>query len=199
MMKWVFKLRRYLIIAAVIILVGAGIWIWRTSLKPQNEDKIEVAPARMVDLRPVADLCGMEIYREATVVDTINNKVIFGIWKVNGRVLFDLDDLQDVVRSASDGAQAGDTLRLKLPKERVELLESNAPGSWRVVDTYSLKFMGNDRMTPEEENRVKREAIAKLRRDLYSDGTVATARKEAAATLERLLTPMLGCPVIVSY
>lgn len=168
-------------------------------------------PARMVDLKAVANLCSMEIYREETVLDTVNGKVIFGIWKLQGEILFDVESLPAQIAVAEsnypsemeeDGTASSaypDTIRLSLPKEKIELLESTAPDSWRVIDTYSLKLFGNDRMTPEEENQVKKKALLRARRALSKDGTVERARKDAAKTLSDFLTPMVGKPVKVSY
>ncbi len=196
MRKGVYKFWRYLLATAIVVLAGVGIWIWKSAADGDSGEQITPEPARMVDLRAVADLCGMEIYREETVLDTIHDKVLFGIWKLNGRILFDVEGIPAQL-AVADTAAPGDTLRIRLPKERVELLESTAPDAWRVVDTYSLKLFGTDRLTPEEENLVKRRALERTRRGLYKDGTVERARREASATLTRMLTPVAGRPVAV--
>lgn len=195
-MKGLLKIWRYILATAIVALICVGVWLWQSSSDRNSGEQITLEPARQVDLRALAALCSMEIYREETVVDTINGKVIFGIWKLNGRVLFDLEGLPAVI-AVSDSV-AADTLRIRLPRERVELLEATLPESWRVVDTYSLRLFGSDRLTPEEENLVKKKALARTRQGLYSDGTVERARKEAALSISSLLSPIVGRPVVVS-
>lgn len=198
-LKGYIRLKGYLFAGGLILIIIAGIFLI-TKLRGFSKDEITIEEGRTVDLRPIAELCSMEIYREAIVSDTVNNKAIYGIQKQQGRITFDIEELPDEVRVAinSTDSLASDTLRLHLPKEKVEILESTEKGSWRVIDTKNLKLFGSNRMTPEEENIVKRHAIESARRKLYQDGTVATARREAAATLQALASQLTGRPVIVS-
>lgn len=197
MMKSLLKIWRYLIATAILVLAGAGVWYLKSSKESLSYEKREVLPTRVADLRAAADLCATEIYREESVVDTVSGKVIFGIWKIKGRILYDLDNLDEALPGPSETRSGTDTVRLRLPKERIELLEAPEADSWRVVDSYSLRLGGSSRLTPEEENQVKREGLARIKRKLYSDGTVKISRKEAALTLERFLTAVAGCPVKV--
>lgn len=195
-MKEIIKIWRLVLLTAIVAIVGVVVWMVLDARRGRGEQEtIEVKPARMVDMREVANLCGMEIYREETVLDTIHGKVIFAIWKIQGRILFDVEGLPSQLKVGEDNQ--GDTIHIRLPKERVELLESTAPGSWRVVDTRNLSLFGSGSLTPEEENAVKRRALARVRKSLYTDGTVGRARTEASATITRLLTPLLSCPILV--
>ena len=196
-MKGFIKIWRLLLLTAVIIIAGFVVWmIWDARRGGENSEKIDVAPARMVDLREVADLCGMEIYREETLLDTLHGKVIFAIWKLQGRILFDVEGLPSQLRVAEE--EDADTLRIHLPRERIELLEAASPGAWRVVDTHSLTLFGSGRLTPEEENMVKRRGLERVRKSLYRDGTVERARREAAATIRRIVEPIAGRHVEVN-
>ena len=196
-MKGFIKIWRLLLLTAVIIIAGVVVWmIWDARRGGENSEKIDVAPARMVDLREVADLCGMEIYREETLLDTLHGKVIFAIWKLQGRILFDVEGLPAQLRVAEE--EDADTLRIRLPRERIELLEAASPGAWRVVDTHSLTLFGSGRLTPEEENMVKRRGLERVRKSLYRDGTVEKARHEAAATIRRIVEPIAGRHVEVN-
>ena len=196
-MKGLIKIWRLLLLTAVIIIAGFVVWmIWDARRGGENSEKIDVAPARMVDLREVADLCGMEIYREETLLDTLHGKVIFAIWKLQGRILFDVEGLPAQLRVAEE--EDADTLRIRLPRERIELLEAASPGAWRVVDTHSLTLFGSGRLTPEEENMVKRRGLERVRKSLYRDGTVERAHREAAATIRRIVEPIAGRHVEVN-
>lgn len=190
----------YLIIFLAICAIGCGVYFWLHRNLPETEEKITIEPGKIVDLRPLAELCAMEIYRETVIADTINGKVIYGIQKQQGRITFNIEDMPDKVQAAIDNEDsiALDTLRIILPKEKVSVYESSAPDSWRVVDTKSLKLFGSSKMTSSEENKVKERAIIRTKRRLYEDGTVKRARKEAATTLSQLASAMTGRPVIVA-
>ncbi|MDE6271898.1 MAG: hypothetical protein K2M31_02695 [Muribaculaceae bacterium] len=192
-------LRNYIILILIICAAGAGIYLWLRSRLPEPQEKITIEEGKIVDLRPIADLCAMQIYRETFVSDTINNRVIYGIQKQQARISFDIEDFPAQVKAAvlPGDSVAGDTLRLKLPKEKVEVFESTEPNSWRVIDTKSLRLFESSKMTQAEENMAKRHAIERTRKNLYKDGSVIRARHEAAVTLTRMASAMTGRPVIV--
>ncbi len=179
-----------IIVLGILIAVGAGFAIWKFSGKREKAPEVEVAPAKVNHLATIARLCTVELYSEVPVLDTVGSKVIFGIQKQKGRISFDLETL-------NINAEA-DTIIVRLPKEKIELFESTDPHSWEVVDTKNLNVFGTSKLTAEEDNAVKRKIAAKSEARLYKDGTVARARKEGKATLERLLTAFYGRPAIVT-
>lgn len=188
-----------LLLLAGIAIVIALLLILRT--RSTDEEVIIVEPGRVVDIRSIAELSSMEFYREATIVDTINNKVIIGIQKQQGSISFDLESLPSelaVAESAVDSL-AGDTIHLTLPGEHIEVYESTDRNSWRVIDSKNLKLFGTSRLSPEEENLVKRKALEATRKSLLSDGTVERARKEASENLRIMTEKLTNRPVAVSY
>lgn len=169
------------IAAAVFILLNAG-----------KKEKVTIEAARINEVKTMVSLCAMDIYREVPVLDTVNDKVIVAVQKQQGSISFDIENLHIDAE--------GDTVRLVLPPETVEIRESTEENSWQVIDTKNIGFLGairRDRLTDREENRVK----AKLRRNaiksLYQDGTVARARTEAAKNLELMLEKIYRKPVKV--
>lgn len=196
-MKIIFKFR--LILTAIVIAAISVVFLYFLLRPKDDKENILIDEAKIVDLRPIAELCSMEIYRETVVSDTINHKAIYGIQKQQGSITFDIEGLPSDVKVAlsSRDSLAKDTLRLRLPKERVNVFESTAPDSWKVVDTKSLRLFSTSVMTPEEENIAKRRAIERTRRSLYRDGTVARARKEAAITLRDFAEKLTGRPVVI--
>lgn len=192
-------IRNYIILIFIICACGAGLYFWLRSNLPASEEKITIEQGKIVDLRPIAELCAMEIYRETFISDTINHRVIYGLQKQQGRITFDIETLPARVKvSLHQGdSLSNDTLRLHLPKEKVEIFESAEPDSWRVIDTKSLRLFESSKMTQAEENMAKRNAIERTRKALYHDGTVQRARHEAAVTLTRMASAMTGRPVIV--
>ena len=177
-----------LILTAAIAFLG-----WQLYRYLQRPDEIEVLPAKPGDIKEMARLCSMEIYNEVSVLDTVNSKVIFAVQKQSGSISFDMENLQI--------DDSGDTVRILLPREIVEVYESNEKNAWEVIDTKAIgpmAFLRSNKFTTTEENRVKSKIKAKAIRRLYSNGTVRQARKDAVENLTRLMEGVYRKPVIVS-
>ncbi len=186
-----FIIAKIAIIAAVAcLLVAAGVYMVHKVKTADPEKTYEVAEGKVADLRQLAEICTVDIYSEVPVLDTVNQKVLFGIQKQRGSVSFDLEKLQ----VNADG----DTVRVVLSPEIVELYESTDSNSWEVVDTKSLRLLGNGRLTAEEDNLVKSHIRAKSIRELYRNGTIRRARAEACTNLQSLYSRIYRRPVVVT-
>ena len=179
------KLIRLVLWIAAVAALAVGVYL----ITRKDKDPYDVGKARISDIESMARLCTIDIYNEAPVLDTINNKVIFAIQKQRGSISFDLDSL--------DTSYSGDTVIVTLPRDIVEIHESTDPDSWQVIDTKSLALFVKDRMSLQEENAVKSKIRSRAIRQLYENGTVARARSEAAANLRSLLEMSLRHPVRV--
>lgn len=181
---------KFALAAILVIGIAAALYF---SFRPKKEE-ISVGQAEIADIRSFATLCSMDFYNETPIIDTIHSRVLVGIQKQRGSILFPLDDL-------SIDPEA-DTIRISLPKERIELFEAADPDSWRVVDTKyigPLPLLHSDTMPLKDENIIKSRAMRKSRQALYRDGTVLRARRHAAHTLADLLSKLYRRPAIVSY
>lgn len=178
------------IIAVVCCVVALGVYIVNR-VKSANPDKTyEVAEGKVADVKQLAELCTVEIYSEVPVLDTINDKVLFGVQKQRGSVSFDLEKLQVDAQ--------GDTVFVTLSPEIIRLEEATDSNSWEVIDTKSLKLMRSGRLTAEEDNMVKSHIKSKSVRELYKNGTVKRARTEACANLRALYSRIYKKPVVVT-
>lgn len=181
---------KIIIAVALIAMAGAAAYFY---LKEDNE-KIVVENGRIADVRTLAELCTVDFYNEVPVLDTVDNIVIFAVQKQQGSISFDIENI--------DIDDTGDTVRVTLPKEIIEVHESTEPNSWQVIDTKNIGFLGplrNDRLTNAQENRVKAKLRSDATRRLYRDGTVRQARTDAAAQLQSLLEKIYRRPVRVEY
>lgn len=174
-------------IAAIAVFIG-----WQAYRHLQRPEEIVVLPSRAQDVKEMVRLCSMEIYNEVPVLDTVNLKVMFAVQKQSSSITFDLEhpDIDDT----------GDTVRVTLPREIVEIHESTEKNSWQVIDTKAIGPMAlirSDKFTPEEENLVKAKLKARSISRLYSNGTVRQARKDAAENLAKLLEAAYQKPVKV--
>ena len=114
-----------LILAAAIAFFG-----WQLYRYLQHPEEIEVLPSKPGDVKEMARLCSMEIYNEVSVLDTVNSKVIFAVQKQSGSISFDMENLQ-----VDD---SGDTIKIVLPREIVDIYESNEKTGWEVIDTKAI-------------------------------------------------------------
>ena len=185
------KYLKYLIPLALVAL--AAFLGWRIYRYFQHPEEIEVLPSRPGDVKEMARLCSMEIYNEVSVLDTVNYKVMFAVQKQSGSISFDVELL--------DIDDSGDTVRITLPPEIVDVHESTEKNSWQVIDTKAIgpmAFLRTNKFTLEEENRVKAKLKANSIKRLYANGTVRQARKDAVENLTRLMQAAYRRPVVVS-
>ncbi|MDE6290204.1 MAG: hypothetical protein K2M16_01600 [Muribaculaceae bacterium] len=176
-----------LIIISVLAFFG-----WQAYRYFQRPEEIEVLPSHPGDVKEMVRLCSMEIYNEVPVLDTVNFKVMFAVQKQSGSISFDIEHL-----NIDD---TGDTVRIQLPREIVDVKESTEKNSWQVIDTKAIGPMAilrSNKFTLEEENRVKAKLKANSIKRLYSNGTVRQARKDAVDNLTRLMEAAYRKPVIV--
>lgn len=179
-------------IIPLLLLALASFLGWQIYRYFQRPDEIEVMPSRPGDVKEMTRLCSMEIYNEVPVLDTVNFKVIFAVQKQSGSISFDVEHLE-----IND---SGDTVRIQLPREIVEVNESTEKDSWNVIDTKAIGPMAilrSNKFTLEEENRVKAKLKANSIKRLYDNGTVRQARKDAVENLTRMMQAAYRKTVIV--
>lgn len=177
-----------LVLAAAIAFLG-----WQLYRYFQRPEEIEVLPSKPGDVKEMARLCSMEIYNEVSVLDTVNYKVIFAVQKQSGSITFDMENMQI--------DDTGDTAKIVLPREIVDVYESNEKNAWEVIDTKAIgpmAFLRSNKFTAAEENRVKSKLKTKAIHRLYSNGTIKQARKDAVENLTRLMEGVYRKPVIVN-
>lgn len=177
-----------LVLAAAIAFLG-----WQVYRYMQRPEEIEVLPSKPGDVKELARLCSMEIYNEMSILDTVNSKVMFAVQKQSGSISFDMENIRI--------DDSGDTIKIILPREIVEVYESSEKNAWEVIDTKAIgpmAFLRSNKFTTAEENRVKSKIKAKAIRRLYSNGTVKQAREETVENLTRLMEGVYRKPVIVT-
>ncbi len=177
-----------LILAAAIAFCG-----WQLYRYFQRPEEIEVLPSKPGDVKEMARLCSMEIYNEVSVLDTVNYKVIFAVQKQSGSITFDMENLKI--------DDSGDTIKIVLPREIVEVYEANEKNAWEVIDTKAIgpmAFLRSNKITAAEENRVKSKLKSKAIKRLYANGTIRQARKDATENLTRLMEGVYRKPVVVT-
>lgn len=176
-----------LLLVAAIAAAGAYIvWQWHSS--PEADD-LRMREAKIREVRGMVELCSMEIYDEVPVKGHIGKRNIFAKMTLKGSVNFDIENLSPDLTA--------DTVRIALPPERVDVLESTDDNSYTVIDTWNTSFLGSDHFTTAEENAIKDKVRAGWIRRVYANGTVARARAEARQNLAALLRGILGKPVVV--
>lgn len=182
-------MNKNLILIAISIIAAIAIYFSFASPK----QTIDVSKGQISKIETMAQLCAIDIYSEVPVLDTINNKVIFAIQKQKGSVSFDLENMQ----MDTDG----DTVKITLSPEIVDLYEATEENSWEVIDTKSIGTMSmfkSDKFTDEEENAIKANIKKNSKKLLYHNGTIERARAEGARNLQTLMEKVYNKPVKVS-
>lgn len=175
-------------IAFIIVVAIAAIAIYFV-FSPKSND-IEVSKGRIRNVESLVQLCTVDFYNEVPVKDTVNLKMLFGIQKQQGSISFDMDKLRI--------DDSGDTVRITLPPEIIDIQESTEKDSWQVVDTKGLTILTRDKLTDAEENQIKSQIRQKSIRRLYKNGTVRHARAEAVRNLSSFMEKIYRRPVIVT-
>lgn len=156
---------------------------------PVETRHITMTPARVKQISDMLELCTLDIYEETGINDTINGKGLFAIQRLRGSVSFDLTSL----RVDSVGV---DSIRVYLPAEKVELLESTEPGSYRVVDVWNVKYpLLATNLTVAEENALKARAAGRIKDLAYRRGYVGKARAAAVESLQKMYSLLPGVTV----
>lgn len=153
---------------------------------------IDVSKGQISKIETMAQLCAIDIYSEVPVLDTINNKVMFAVQKQKGSVSFDLENMQMNT--------TGDTVKITLSPEIVDLYEATEDNSWEVIDTKAIGSMSmfrSDKFTDEEENAIKANIKKNSKKLLYHNGTIERARAEGARNLQTLMEKVYNKPVKV--
>ena len=177
-----------IVLIAIAVAIGYGAWQWyKTVIGPGQRD--DIAPGRITDIRPMVEMCTLEFYREVPMRDSIGTKHIFARRKIEGQIRFDIDSLRVDV--------AADTIRVTLPHETIIVRESTDDNAYEIIDVWNTSIFGSSRLSNAEENILRRRHDARIRQELYDDGTVERARKDAADNLATMLSVMYRRPAIV--
>lgn len=181
--------KKYIWIALGILVVGLTLMIIFISL---HEHRVEITTreARIKDIKAVAQLSSIEIYNDVPIVDTINNKVMFAMQKQKGSIAFDLEKI--IIDSD------GDTVKIILSPEIVNLYESTEPKSWEVLDSKAIgwnRMFRSDEITDKEESILKGKIKDRAIKQLYSSGVIERARSEGALTLQGFMELIYRKPV----
>lgn len=185
------KLGFYKYIAGLLVVAGILFFVLFFSFH-RERITIDLTEAYIKDVRSMTQLCSMDIYNEVPVVDTINNRVMFAVQKQQGSISFDIEKLET--------KKEGEKMIITLPPEIVEIYESTEPNSWQVIDTKAigpLSFLRSDNMPEDDERKLKLKIKNKAVRQLYLEGIVQKARKEAALNLASLMTKIYGGEIMV--
>ena len=183
------KIKNLIIIAVAVIAIVAIVLYFSTTTPNKT---IDVRKGQISNVATMAQLCAIDIYSEVPILDTINNKVMFAVQKQKGSISFDLENMQMDAE--------GDTVKITLSPEIVDLYEATEDNSWEVIDTKAIGKMAllrSDKFTDEEENALKAKIKRNSKKLLYKNGTIERARAEGSKNLQVLMEKVYKKPVLV--
>lgn len=183
-------INKKVIVAAVAIFAAIGVVLYISFSSPKKT--IDVSQGQISKIETMAQLCAIDIYSEVPVLDTVNNKVMFAVQKQKGSVSFDLENMQMDTE--------GDTVKVTLSPEIVDLYEATEDNSWEVIDTKAIGTMAllrSDKFTDEEENIIKAKIKRNSKKLLYQNGTIERARAEGVKNLRSLIEKVYRKPAVI--
>ncbi|MDE6017929.1 MAG: hypothetical protein K2G85_03845 [Muribaculaceae bacterium] len=178
-------------IIAVVAIVGVATFLYFYFDTPNKT--IDVSKGTIKKVETMAQLCAIDIYNEIPILDTVNNKVICAVQKQKGSVSFDLENMKMDTE--------GDTVKIVLSPEIIELYEATEDKSWEVIDTKAIGMLSSlrsSRLSEGEENAVKANIKKNSKKLLYQNGTIERARAEGARNLQQLMEKVYRKPVKVT-
>ncbi|MDE6418013.1 MAG: hypothetical protein K2K49_02255 [Duncaniella sp.] len=178
---------RVAVVLCILAIIAMTAYMWKTAPEPS---RIRTYSAKVLDLSPMARLCTLDIYEDVPVKGRVGKKHLVARMTLNGSITFDLDNVIPEER--------GDTLRVTLPPERVEIYESTEPESYIVIDTWNDALFGSSTLTTSQENAIKAKVKENFCKKLYARGDIARARAEAVRNLTAMLAGLTGKIVIVT-
>ena len=124
------------IIFMVLVVVGAGMLIWRSG---EGSTNMTVSETKLSEIKEMVKLCSLEVRDDVAIKDSINGKWIFAKNTINGYIRFDLEKLDYQLRN--------DSVFIFLPPEEIEVYESSSPNSYEVIDTWDNTLFVLRKMT----------------------------------------------------
>lgn len=174
------------IIFLVLVVVGAGMLIWRSG---EGSTNMTVSETKLSEIKEMVKLCSLEVRDDVAIKDSIDGKWIFAKNTINGYIRFDLEKLDYQLRN--------DSVFIFLPPEEIEVYESSSPNSYEVIDTWDNTLFGLRKMTSDEETAIKKRMADSYKASFYEKGYVRRARESAVNTLNRMLGMMDGNITVV--
>lgn len=179
-------------IAIVVITVIAGFLLYTFVFS--SKSSISVSKGNINKVETMVELCAIDFYNEVAVVDTIDNWICFGKQKQRGSISFDIENIETEI--------TGDTVKIILPTEIIEIMESTDKESWVSVDSKDLDFiierLSSSTAPKEVWSKVKQNAFKNSKKKLYQNGVVERARLEASQSLQDLMEKVYRKPVKVT-
>ena len=176
-------------IMALVVLAVAGIAVWKWQTSPEV-DNVKMTSAKISDIKELAELCTTEIYEDVPVQGYVGTRHLVARATLRGTISFELDSM--------DVDKTGDTVRVTLPAEKVDVKESTEPNSYVVIDSWNDRIFSKQGFTTAEENKLKAMVRDNFVKQIYAKGYVKRARAEAVSNLESTLGAMTGRPVEVT-
>lgn len=176
------KIRTLIILIIIAILAMMVVILWPSETENAPMNKCTITEARVKQIKDLVQLQTLEIYEETSIKDTINGKGVFAMVRLEGSISYDLEQL----KIDSIGK---DSIRVTLPPEKVELLESTLPNSYRIIDVWNVKYpLLPANLTAEEENKLKQQFVKNKQQLAYNNGYVKQANQSARETLTKLFS-----------
>ena len=186
------QLVKAVILIAILLFLIVGFFTVRNIiLKRQQETTHKVLYSAITDVRSVVRVTSLEGIRSVPVHYEKDGVGAFGVGTYRFRITYDVDQMDSYVH--------GDSIIVRLPKEKITILEDESQG-FKVLDVWGTnifsRFIGPD-LSVDRENRMRATAMAQVDSDLRSQGIVKQARDHAMTLITDMLSLVPGTVIVL--
>lgn len=187
------RIRNIIIATTAIFLIVAGLLI-SAHLRGRraSETTHRILHSTIADVQSIVRITSLEGVRSVPVKYEKNGVGAFGIGSYRFHISYDVERLESYIQ--------GDTIVVRLPHETVTILEDEGQG-FKVLDVWGtnvLSRMAGPRLSIEQENQMRSQAMAQVRSDLKHEGVISQARSHALTLISDMLSLVPGTVIVLS-
>lgn len=179
------------IVIIVTLLVLGFVFIRHLHRKKADETTHRVLYSAITDVQSVVRVTSIEGIRSVPVKYEKDGIGAFAVGTYRYRISYDVEQM--------DAFVSGDSIIVRLPKEKVTILEDEQKG-FKVLDVWGTnifsRFAG-PKLTIQNENVMRSKAQAQVRSDLNSEGIITQARSHAMTLISDMLSLVPGTVIVL--
>lgn len=179
-------------VVVLVVLLIIGMLISKHIHKRNSDETTHrVLSSAIADVQSVVRVTSLEGIRSVPVKYEKDGTGAFGVGTYRFRISYDVENMDAYVQ--------GDSIIVRLPKEKVTILEDEHQG-FRVLDVWGTnifsRFSG-PRLTIANENMMRSTAMAQVKSDLKNEGIISQARSHAMSIISNMLSLVPGTVIVL--
>lgn len=181
-----------IIVALIIVIIAIVIIVTDIRQSRRQKTTNKVLYSAITDVRSIVRVTSLEGIRSVPVSYKEDGIGAFGIGTYRFRISYNAEEMDTYIQ--------GDTLLVRLPHEKVTILEDETAG-FKVIDVWGTnifsRFAGAQ-LTLRQENKMRSKAMAQVNSDIKTQGLKLQARTHAMTMISNMLSLVPGTVIVLS-